>query len=288
MKRITLPRIFALSISLIFVILFSSCTTQENVKVKAWIDTPQDGATYEVNTPVNIMSHAYAKDGVGEIMLSINGEAYRRDAAPPSDDNLISMTQEWVPKEPGEYVVQVKVIDVNGEVSLPAIVGVEVAEKKMASATPVITATEVVETTVTPVITFTPSFTPTRYISITPTISPTRYISVTPIPVDNQGPPAPIPAVPANGLELGCRSTQTLAWQPVSDPSGIDGYYVKVELVSGTGDWQSAGGYGPISGKQVDISVDCGIKYRWMVRAQDGAGNFSDWSSKSEFIIILE
>ena len=160
--------------------LLSSCTTQENVKVKAWIDLPREGASYEVNSPIKIMSHTYAKDGLGEIILSINGEAYRRDAVQSTAEELISYTQEWVPSEPGQYVVQVKGIDINGEVSLPAIVGVEVIEKEMASATPVITVTEVVETTVTPVITFTPSFTPTRYISITPSLTSTRYICSNP------------------------------------------------------------------------------------------------------------
>ena len=269
--------------------LLSSCTTQENVKVKTWIDTPQDGATYEVNTPINIMSHAYAKDGIGEVMLYVNGEAYRRDAAPPSDDNLISITQEWIPAEPGQYIIEVKGIDVNGEISSPAIIGVEIIEKRIASATPVITATPVDEISPTPVISLTPTLSPT----FTPTIAiwtntPTIHPTVTAEPVDNQAPPAPMPMVPANGLELSCRSTQNLVWQPVSDTSGISGYYVKLELLSGTNQWQSVGGYGPINDKQYTVSVGCGIKYRWMVRAQDGAGNFSDWSNLSEFIVTLD
>ena len=283
------PKLYTLMLAFLLLTLISGCTTQDSVKVKAWIDTPRDGATYEVNTPVQIMSHAYAKDGFGEIMLYINGEAYRRDPAPPSDDDLISITQEWIPAESGQYVVEVKVIDVNGEESLPAMIGVEISEKEMASATPVITATEVEVISPTPVISVTPTITPT----FTPTIAiwtntPTIHPTVTAEPVDNEAPPVPMPMVPANGLELGCRSTQNLVWQPVNDMSGIDGYYVKLERLSGTGTWESIGGYGPIHDKQVEVSVDCGIKYRWMVRAQDGAGNFSDWSSLSEFIIVLE
>lgn len=285
--RITITLIFLFS-------LCSACTTQENVKVKAWIDTPQDGTTYEVNTPVHIMSHAYAKDGIGEIMLYINGEAYRRDTAPPTDDDLISVTQEWVPSEPGQYVVQVKVIDVNGKVSEPAMIGVEITEKKMPTATLVITATLADDFTptphisVTPVITVTPVISDTPTVYIPPTNTPTIHPTVTAKPVDNQAPPVPSLSNPANGANLGCRSTQTLSWNAVSDPSGIDGYYVKVELLSGSSEWISAAGYGPVSGTQVDVPVDCGIKYRWMVRAQDGAGNFSAWSSMSEFIIVLE
>jgi hypothetical protein len=272
----------------IAILAISACTTQEIVKVQSWIDTPRDGATYEVNTPVQIMSHAYAKEGVGEIVLYINGEAYRRDAAPPSEDNLISLIQEWIPTEAGQYVVEVKAMDVNGKISAPAIIGVEISDEKMASDTPTITVSPTEDISPTPDI----SETPTATLTFTPTIAiwtntPTITPSITAKPVDNQAPPAPSPQVPANGLELSCRATQTLAWLPVSDESGISGYYVKLELLSGTGQWQSAAGYGPITDKQVEIPIECGIKYRWMVRAQDGAGNFSDWSSTSEFIIVL-
>lgn len=86
---------------------------------------------------------------------------------------------------------------------------------------------------------------------------------------------------------LSCRSSQTLVWVPVSDPSGISGYYVKLELQVTPGNWQSVGGWGPVSGKQVDVSVQCGVYYRWTVRAQDGAGNYSDWSEWSHFGIVL-
>ncbi len=102
---------------------------------------------------------------------------------------------------------------------------------------------------------------------------------------DTQGPPAPSPAVPANGLELSCRSSQTLAWVPVSDPSGISGYYVKLEREVIPGAWKSLGEWGAVSGKEVSVPVDCGSRYRWAVRAQDGAGNYSDWSGWSHFSV---
>ena len=116
-----------------------------------------------------------------------------------------------------------------------------------------------------------------------PTPTPTL-----PPPADTTSPPAPSPAVPANGLVLSCRATQTLAWLPVSDPSGISGYYVKLEIETKPGVWEAVAGYGPITGKQVDVNVQCGGIYRWMVRAQDGAGNYSNWSAFSTFSVTLD
>ncbi len=107
-------------------------------------------------------------------------------------------------------------------------------------------------------------------------------------PEDLTPPPAPQLAVPANGLSLDCRSSQNLAWVPVEDDSGIAGYYLKVEKELSPGSWQSAGGWGPIQGKQQSIPVDCGVKYRWTVRAEDGAGNFGSWSGFATFIVELE
>ena len=105
---------------------------------------------------------------------------------------------------------------------------------------------------------------------------------------DTTSPPAPSPSVPGNGSSPSCRSTQTLEWLPVDDPSGISGYYVKLEMLVSANNWQPESSFGPVSGTQVTADVDCGGQYRWMVRAQDGAGNYSDWSAYSKFSIDME
>jgi hypothetical protein len=111
---------------------------------------------------------------------------------------------------------------------------------------------------------------------------------ITPEPVDGEGPPAPEPAVPANGLSIQCVGSQNLVWLPVDDPSGIGGYSVQVQRHSGGGNWQDApGGGSGIQGKQTSIGVECGWYYRWRVRATDGAGNVGGWSGWSEFSVLL-
>jgi hypothetical protein len=107
-------------------------------------------------------------------------------------------------------------------------------------------------------------------------------------PVDETPPPAPTLQVPEDGLLLGCRAEQTLAWLPVTDPSGISGYDVRIESEYGTEQWAEVQEWTEVSGKQVVFdAVDCGLAYRWSVRARDGAGNVSEWSAWSRFSVEL-
>lgn len=349
-----------------------SCASVET-SPRAWIDFPRDGARVSMDTPITVISHAYAREGVAEVMLSVNGEPYRREALPQPGVSITgtvsftSTTQLWLPQEPGVYVLQVRAYDTRGEVSNTATVAVRVVGEVIPTATetPTSTPTPISPPIETPTgtVTVTPTVTPTSTLTPTPTFTPTPSVTPTPIPsaevsfwveqdtitsgectvlhwdvehatgvyldgegvaghatrqvcptntttynlhveapsgtvdrsvtvtvsapVDTTPPPAPTPQVPADGLALSCRSSQTLAWLPVSDPSGILGYYVKLEREVTPGNWQSIGGWGPLSDKQVNVPVDCGLYYRWTVRAQDGAGNYSDWSGWSHFSVML-
>ncbi len=359
-----------------------SCAPVEP-KPRAWIDFPRNGAQIRVNTPITVISHVYAREGVAEVMLSVNGVPYRREALPQPGVSITgtlaftSTTQLWVPEEPGVYVLQVTAHDTRGEVSNPATTTVRVVSQVdlIVTETPTSTPTSTPTVTPTGTPTITPTVTPTETPTVTPTVTATptstatatltptatptqllppeisfccdqtisagecatlswdvkhvqaiyldgagvtgqetkevcpdstttytlhvvlldgsttdRSVTVTvSAPVDTTPPPPPTPAVPADGLELSCRSSQTLVWVPVSDPSGISGYYVKLQRRAvPTDPWQPAGEWGPVIGKQVDVGVECGYYYRWAVRAQDGAGNYSDWSGWSHFSVTLQ
>ena len=106
-------------------------------------------------------------------------------------------------------------------------------------------------------------------------------------PPDTTPPPVPAPQVPADGLALGCRATQVLAWLPVTDPSGIAGYDVQLERQTTPGHWEQVQVWNLVADKQVSASVDCGLYYRWRVRARDGAGNYSAWSAWWQFAVAL-
>jgi len=116
------------------------------------------------------------------------------------------------------------------------------------------------------------------------------HINVVGTCADTTPPPAPMLAVPANGLSLSCRSYQDLVWQPVSDAgSGISQYQVKVQRHSGDNNWTNIPGsvFTGIAGKQLNISVECGWYYRWQVRAVDGEGNDGPWSGWWNFVVNL-
>ena len=116
-----------------------------------------------------------------------------------------------------------------------------------------------------------------------------RSVTVTVVapPPDTTPPPVPAPQVPAEGVVLGCRSTQTLAWLPVTDPSGIAGYDVTLQRQVIAGAWKTVQDWNQVAGKQVTADVDCGLYYRWRVRAKDGAGNYSAWSAWAHFSVAL-
>lgn len=339
------------TVLLALTIAITSCAQQGEALPNVWIDSPTDGAPLPSGGTVTVISHAYARQGVAEVVLSINGVAYRRDAPTSPGAKYVQISQDWIPPADGTYAIQVQGYDTAGQTSNIASITVRVGEAP-ADITPV--PAVIVEQTYTPTVTLTA--TPTqpqgaviqfwadpaqvqagacttirwhvenasrvvfggvdqpfdgsyqtclctdqRYSLTVVQLDGTEIkqsvdINVEgvcetptspPPPQDTTAPPAPSPAVPADGLTLSCRSTQNLAWLPVNDPSGISGYFVKLEMQTTPGNWQSAGGYGPLTDKQVTVNVQCGVYYRWMVRAQDGAGNTSDWSAPSQFSINL-
>lgn len=330
---------------------------------RAWIDFPRDSANIPAGASVIVISHAYAPSGVAEVLLSVNGTAYRRDTPADAGAPLVEVRQEWMAQQPGLYTLQVTGYDLSGAAGSPDTITVRVTGEATAAPTgvPPPTAVPTDVPTVTPVPTEAPTATPIPTLPPTvtpvPTARPTaippaqvsfwvdddsitagecttlrwdvqnatavyldgagvpgqatraicptstttynlhveapggnvdRSVTVTvSAPADATPPAVPSPAVPANGLVLTCRSKQVLAWLPVSDPSGVV-YYVKLEYQKTATEWQVVGGYGPLMDKQVEVKVDCGIIYRWAVRAQDGAGNTSDWSAWSGFSINLK
>ena len=383
-----------------------SCGEEVPTVPRAWIDFPREGSTVQAGTPVSVISHAYAREGVAEVLLSVNGEAYRRDPPAQPGATFSEVTQEWIPEDEGVHTLRVTTFDAAGETGSQASISVNVVSAIAAAQpetpvspvdsappptdTPVPTDTPTPptdepvhpDTPIPPTDTPTPTYTPRpptntptpTYTPRSPTNTPTStytprpptrtptptYTTRPPVQVDfraddtslvqgecttlhwdveyatavflNGGgvighgsqqvcpantttydlhveapggnmdpsitievtapsdttpPPVPSPAVPADGLDIDCKSSQTLAWMPVSDPSSPVVYYIKLERQVSPGKWQPVSDWGAVSGKQVETKVDCGLYYRWTVRAQDGTSNYSDWAPWSHFSIRL-
>jgi RNA polymerase sigma-70 factor (ECF subfamily) len=110
---------------------------------------------------------------------------------------------------------------------------------------------------------------------------------VSPTP-DNQGPPAPTSLTPSDGVVLSCRNAITLSWNAVTDPSGVAGYYVRLERQVTRGTWELVNTWGPLTGTQTNVPVSCGPGYRWIVQARDNRGNLGPWSSWALFGIGID
>ncbi|MBI5028977.1 MAG: fibronectin type III domain-containing protein [Chloroflexi bacterium] len=102
---------------------------------------------------------------------------------------------------------------------------------------------------------------------------PANTPTVTPTPRDTQGPSAPTLVSPKGSLS--CRTSVTLDWNAVSDPSGIKNYIVKWKRNDG-----QTGGTVTTS-TQTNVSVSCGKSYTWSVQAVDNANNPGSTSSAS-------
>ena len=110
-------------------------------------------------------------------------------------------------------------------------------------------------------------------------------IAITVNAADTTPPPVPQLMVPSNGLRIACKAQQTLAWLPVSDPSGLRGY--DVELQRNAGAWQAFRSWTNLGDKQVTSDIQCGYEFRWRVRAVDNLNNTSAWSGWFTFVIEL-
>ncbi len=114
----------------------SSCVRERSTGPQAWIDSPRGGASIPLGVPITVVSHAYAREGIAEIVLYVNGEAYHRAAPAEAGASFSEFGQEWLPPGPGEYTIQVMAFGVDGTTSDPdharVLIGEQVADAQTA------------------------------------------------------------------------------------------------------------------------------------------------------------
>ena len=304
---------------LIWFFLFSltACGLYQKGGTYVWIDVPINGLNLPDIQPVKINGHASSPGGIQRVEISIDDALFTVIENPSLVDNLAAFEVLWVPSEEGEHLIQALAYGNNGaasEIDTARITfgGIDQEATLIPTHTqptpePSHTLTATLDTgTQSPTSTSTSTQTPpdpTTMVSPTATATPTSTITptqtvlpdtptptITSTPPDTTPPPVPSPMVPADGLSLSCRSTQSLAWLPVTDPSGIAEYQVEIQHSSDATNWAGTS-ESPLVGlidKTTPVETDCGWYYRWRVHAVDGEGNQSDWSAWSYFTINLE
>jgi hypothetical protein len=111
----------------VLVVALTSCGVEAMAGVpRVWIDVPRDGAEVSADATVNVVSHAYAREGVAEILLTVNLEPYTRDAPVEPGAAFAQVTQEWFPPGPGQYTLQARAYDTQGQMSNAATVRITV------------------------------------------------------------------------------------------------------------------------------------------------------------------
>jgi len=181
-----------LSIILIFLtVMISSCSGEIDPRPQAWIDFPRDGASVPLGEAITVTSHAFAREGLAEVVLSVNGEAYRRDAPVEAGVEFTEFKQEWIPTDIGIYTLQLQAYDTTGEISNPATISVRVTGE-------IVVEPIEVDPTTDP---------PTPVISSTPTLTPTLT-------------PEPVEAAPAEGIEVATCPPIATALQSANCRSG--------------------------------------------------------------------
>ncbi len=272
---------------LLITALLSGCQRYKQAGTYVWIDAPINNLSFPEPMPIKIEGHASSPGEISKVEIYIDGELLSTLNDLTQSGKLSIFETVWSPTTPGEHTIMAVSYSTSDQASEIDSVRIFFGESPPAAAT------EVPSLVVTPVFTFSPTPTGIVYTetpTTTPTATPTSTPTLTPTPGDTTPPAAPTPYVPANGLSLSCRATQSLTWLPVSDPSGIAEYRVNLQRSADNANWSNATGspFTGIADKTIIISTECGWYYRWQVSAVDGAGNQSAWSSWSYFSITLE
>lgn len=129
---------------------------------------------------------------------------------------------------------------------------------------------------------FTKTFTPT------PTPSPTATETPTPTLTPEIPPSIPEVLSPLDGWTVYCNGSSVfLEWGAAYDENGIAAYEVALDVENKR--WTNVFSM-PVSGQTTgleitgDVVKNCSHRLRWRVRAQDGEGIWSDWSSQPVFL----
>jgi len=119
---------------------------------QSWIDTPLDGSRLPL-AGYAVVFHGSDPGEVTQGEFSVNGQVLANPGNPDAGNHLVVFQVDWIPPTPGEYKLQTRARNSNGDWSDYAVVNVIVGEPTI---TPTITLTSTPTETTTPTPTITP------------------------------------------------------------------------------------------------------------------------------------
>lgn len=149
--------------------LLSACTIPLNPQVsqaqsvRVWFDAPLPNTVFAPPNPCQIVAHGGSPNGIALFELSVNGVVSPSIPSPDTQSSLVTLTQDCGLIEPGDYLLQLRVQDNEGNWS-----GFAETRLIIASAETPTTPLPVTDSTATPspTSTFTPTVEPTVGVSI--------------------------------------------------------------------------------------------------------------------------
>ena len=111
MKTLNIPLAMGSILSLVLV--GCNLSTAGGPGPRAWIDEPLDGSSLPLG-PIVVRSHAASDGGTKSATLLVNGAQVRTDGAADPSNPLVEIPQVWQPEGPGDYVLQVVALDLQG------------------------------------------------------------------------------------------------------------------------------------------------------------------------------
>jgi len=153
---------FVMAMALLALVMLPGCQgdgggSSRGPSLKAWVDAPLDGAVLPL-APYRVVIHGTDPGGVSALELQVNGEVLSTVQNPYPARLLVSLGHIWTPADPGSYVIQARVQDLDGIWSTPA------------SSTVIIFPQTITPTsTLTPLPSKTPTFTPEPTATLEPT-----------------------------------------------------------------------------------------------------------------------
>jgi len=142
---------------------------------RAWFDAPLPGTVVRPPNPCQIVAHGASPNGISLFELSVNGAVKANIPSPDTQSSLVTLTQDCGLSEPGEYLLQLRAQDKNGNWSGFAETSLIIAAGETQNGTPPAPTEAATPTTIA---------TPTLIPSPTPTLPPAGGVTIESISTD--------------------------------------------------------------------------------------------------------